>query len=42
VVDIYEKDARSGRLAFVVRETTVTDADNEVVARMRHITVIRF
>jgi acyl dehydratase len=41
VVDIYEKDARSGRLAFVVRETTVTDADNEVVARMRHITVIR-
>ena len=28
-------------MAFVVRETTVTDADNEVVARVRGITVVR-
>jgi acyl dehydratase len=41
IADIYEKQARSGPLAFVVRETVVTDPDNEVVALMRHVTVIR-
>jgi hypothetical protein len=28
-------------MAFVVRETTVTDADNEIVALMRGTTVVR-
>jgi acyl dehydratase len=41
VTDIYEKSGRSGPMAFVVRETTVTDADNDVVAKVRGITVIR-
>jgi hypothetical protein len=41
IVDIYEKAGRSGPMAFVVRETTVTDGDNEIVARMRGVTVIR-
>lgn len=41
VVDVYEKSGKSGPLAFVVRETSVTDRANEVVATMRSITVIR-
>jgi len=41
ITDIYEKAGRSGPMAFVVRETAVTDGDNEIVAKMRHITVIR-
>ena len=41
ILDIYEKDGRSGPMAFVVRETAITDAANEIVARMRHITVVR-
>jgi hydroxyacyl-ACP dehydratase HTD2-like protein with hotdog domain len=41
VVDIYEKPGRSGALAFVVRETAVTDRTDEIVATMRHITVVR-
>jgi acyl dehydratase len=41
VVDIYEKSGRSGPMAFVVRETTVTDRDNDIVATMRHVTVVR-
>ena len=41
VVDIYEKTGRSGPMAFVVRETAVTDGDNDIVATVRHITVIR-
>jgi acyl dehydratase len=41
VVDIYEKTGRSGPMAFVVRETAVTDRANEIVAIIRHITVIR-
>jgi hypothetical protein len=28
-------------MAFVVRETTVTDSDNEIVAVMRGVTVVR-
>jgi len=28
-------------MAFVVRETSVTDRHNEIVAALRHITVIR-
>jgi acyl dehydratase len=41
VVDIYEKTGRSGLMAFVVRQTTVTDGANEIVATMRAVTVIR-
>jgi acyl dehydratase len=41
VVDVYEKPGRSGPLGFVVREMTVTDGDNEIVATMRQVTVVR-
>ncbi len=41
VLDIYEKTGKSGPMAFVVRETTVTDRANEVVVAIRHITVVR-
>ena len=41
VLDIYEKAGRSGPMAFVVRQTAVTDRSNEIVVTMRHITVIR-
>ena len=41
VVDIYEKSGKSGPMAFVVRETTITDRANEVVATMRGVTVVR-
>ena len=41
VVDITQKAGRSGPMAFVTRETAITDVDNEIVATMRHITVIR-
>jgi acyl dehydratase len=41
IVDIYEKTGRSGPMAFVVRELSVTDRANEIVATARHITVIR-
>ena len=41
VVDIYEKTGRSGPMAFVVRETTITDQTNEIVATMRGVTIVR-
>lgn len=41
VLDVYEKSGKSGAMAFVVRETAITDRTNELVATMRHITVIR-
>ncbi len=41
VVDIYEKKGKTGPMAFVVRETAIADRANEIVAAMRHITVIR-
>jgi acyl dehydratase len=41
VLDVYEKTGRSGPLGFVVRETSVTDQTNEIVAFVRHITVVR-
>jgi acyl dehydratase len=41
VVDIYEKTGRSGPMAFVVRETTITDGTNEIVATMRGVTIVR-
>jgi acyl dehydratase len=41
ITDIYEKTGRSGPMAFVARETAVTDNANEIVAVIRHITVIR-
>ncbi len=36
-----EKAGRSGPMAFVVREMAVTDGENEIVCRVRHITVVR-
>jgi acyl dehydratase len=41
VLDVYEKAGRSGPLAFVVRQTAVTDRTNEIVATMRQVTVVR-
>ena len=41
VVDLYEKKGKSGAMAFVVRETAIADQTNEIVAAMRHITVVR-
>jgi acyl dehydratase len=41
VADIYEKTGRSGPMAFVVRETTITDRANEIVAIMRGVTIVR-
>jgi acyl dehydratase len=41
VLDVYEKTGRSGPMAFVARETSVTDSTNEIVAFVRHITVVR-
>jgi acyl dehydratase len=41
VVDIYEKSGKSGAMAFVVRETAITDRANELVATARQVTVVR-
>ena len=41
IVDVYEKTGKSGPMAFVLREMTITDRMNEIVGTMRHITVIR-
>src|SRR4029453_19173909 len=41
VLDVYEKTGRSGPMAFVLRQTTVTDTPDEIVATIRHTTVIR-
>jgi len=41
IVDIYEKTGRSGPMAFVIRETTIADRSNEIVATMRGVTVVR-
>jgi acyl dehydratase len=41
VVDVYEKTGRSGPMGFVVRETSVTDRANELVATIRSVTVVR-
>jgi acyl dehydratase len=41
ITDLYEKTGRSGPMAFVVREMTVTDGENEIVCVARHITVVR-
>jgi acyl dehydratase len=41
VTDIYEKSGKSGRMAFVVRETAITDDTNEIVATARGVTVVR-
>lgn len=41
VVDAYEKTGKSGPMAFLVRETTIADRTNELVARARQVTVIR-
>jgi acyl dehydratase len=41
ITDVYEKSGKSGPMAFVVRETYVTDARNELVATLRGVTVVR-
>lgn len=41
IVDQYEKTGKTGPMGFVVRETAVIDKDNEVVAKMRGVTVVR-
>ncbi|HEU5323091.1 MAG TPA: MaoC family dehydratase N-terminal domain-containing protein [Methylomirabilota bacterium] len=41
VLDVYEKAGRSGPMGFLVRETTVTDREDEIVATLRHVTVVR-
>ncbi len=41
ILDIYEKTGRSGPMAFVVRETAVTDRTGEIVMSTRQITVVR-
>ena len=41
IVDIYEKSGKTGPMAFVLRETSITDRGNEIVGTMRHITVVR-
>jgi acyl dehydratase len=41
VTDVYEKSGKSGPMAFVVRETAVTDRANEIVVTMRQVTVVR-
>ena len=41
VTDIYEKAGRSGAMAFVVREMTVTDGDNDIACLVRSITMVR-
>ena len=41
VLDLHEKTGKSGPMGFVIRETAVTDADNEIVAKMRSVTVVR-
>ncbi len=41
VLDVYEKTGKSGPMAFVVRETAISDRAGELVATMRHVTVIR-
>jgi acyl dehydratase len=41
ITDIYEKSGKTGPMAFVVRETYVTDQANELVATLRGVTVVR-
>jgi acyl dehydratase len=41
IVDQYEKTGKTGPMGFVVRETAVIDSHNEIVAKMRGITVVR-
>ncbi|PYN94130.1 MAG: MaoC family dehydratase [Candidatus Rokuibacteriota bacterium] len=41
VLDVYEKTGRSGPMAFVVRETAVTDRTGEIAVSMRQVTVVR-
>src|SRR5256885_13400327 len=39
--DIYEKSAKTAPMAFAGRETPLPDRDNELVATMRAVTVVR-
>lgn len=39
IVDLYDK--KGGALEFIVRETTVTNQDGDLVARIKGVTVVR-
>lgn len=41
VVDISEKSGKSGPMAFVTRETAITDRQGEIAVTMRQVTVVR-
>ena len=41
ITDIHEKAGKSGPMAFVLREITVTDSENEIVVLMRQTSVVR-
>ena len=41
VVDVYEKTGKTGPMGFVVRETSIADRSNDIVATMRAVTVVR-
>jgi acyl dehydratase len=35
IADIYEREGRSGKMAFIIRETTYTNQNGEEVAKTR-------
>ena len=41
IVDIYQKEGRSGPLIFVVRETTYTNQNDEVVVVEKGSSILR-
>ena len=41
IVDIYQKEGRSGPLIFVVRETTYTNQNDEVVVIEKGSSILR-
>jgi len=42
IADLYEKTGRSGTMHFVIRETTVTNQHNDMVALIRNPFVLRW
>lgn len=41
IKDVYEKQGRSGKLKFIVRETVATDRHGAEVVRARTVTIVR-
>lgn len=41
IKDVYEKQGRSGRLKFIVRETVATDQQGAEVVRFRTVSIVR-